>query len=248
MCGILIASNLQLDLSMELMTALEKNRGGNGNGFVIVRKGKVKKGVNLKINDIYRELKRYPRSMFIFHTRMASYGKIMDELCQPFKIPGGYVVHNGTWIDFVIDYLIKEKRIPDYANDSFTLAYLVSRFGPEILREIYGAGVVIYYNSRKRLVYLKNEGSLFYNDQYKCIMSYHYGIISAKEIESGYQVFGFGKEPKYKKENKNDLGYLYYSRRRYDYSIKGFDLEDEIRGNNLDIGFDDNSNQVFPGF
>lgn len=247
MCGILIAKGIDVNVARELMSNLEKTRGGDGNGFVIIdKRKKMKKGIGLKIDEICQELKKHPNSLFIFHTRMASYGKIMGELCQPFKINNGYVVHNGTWPEFIIDYLICNHLIPEYANDSYTLAYLIQQFGPEVLKKIYGVGVVVYYDTRRKLFHVKNEGSsLYYNETYKCLVSYPYEIISAEEVEYGYQVFGLGDKPRCKKENKATVRYYYHSKRCNDYTIEGFACDDGKRGNSMDIGNDGGSNEIF---
>ena len=64
---------------------LEKQMGGHGNGFALMKDGKVtklEKGVNLDVRDIANVFRKTDYDWAIFHTRLASIGTISDSNCQ----------------------------------------------------------------------------------------------------------------------------------------------------------------------
>lgn len=66
---------------------LEKECGGHGNGYFLVKGGKcikLEKGVNLTNRDIYNKVKHMSFDYFVYHTRIASVGNISDKNCHPF--------------------------------------------------------------------------------------------------------------------------------------------------------------------
>lgn len=67
---------------------LEKQLGGHGNGFALMKKGKIikiDKGINLDVRDIANTIKNTDYDWAIFHTRLASVGEKSDKNCHPFK-------------------------------------------------------------------------------------------------------------------------------------------------------------------
>ena len=67
---------------------LEDSMGGHGNGFALLKDGKVirlEKGVNLDIRDIANIIRKTNYDWCLFHTRFASKGIVCDKNCHPFK-------------------------------------------------------------------------------------------------------------------------------------------------------------------
>lgn len=79
---------------------LEKSLGGNGNGYALLRKGKIiefNKGLNLSIKEIIRTIRKKSYDWCIFHTRLATVGILSDENCHPFIRNNNEVIAmNGT--------------------------------------------------------------------------------------------------------------------------------------------------------
>lgn len=78
---------------------LEASYGGHGNGFSLLRDGKViclKKGLNLSVKDIANVIRKTNYDWCIFHTRAASVGSKKDSNCHPFMIGTEVMAMNGT--------------------------------------------------------------------------------------------------------------------------------------------------------
>lgn len=81
-----------------LMAHLEASMGGHGNGVATLRDGhvSVKKGVDFSIGDAYEVVELGKWDWFIFHTRLASVGKVSDKNCHPFRLGSTVLAMNGT--------------------------------------------------------------------------------------------------------------------------------------------------------
>ena len=93
---------------------LEKQMGGHGNGFALMKDGKVtklEKGVNLDVRDIANVFRKTDYDWAIFHTRLASIGTISDSNCHPFMRGETVVAMNGT--ESSVGFLAKTKGITD---------------------------------------------------------------------------------------------------------------------------------------
>lgn len=90
---------------------LENSLGGHGNGYALLRKGKVielNKGINLSVKEITQIIRRKNYDWCIFHTRLASVGILSDENCHPFiKNSREVMAMNGTEnkMDFISEPL-----------------------------------------------------------------------------------------------------------------------------------------------
>ena len=78
---------------------LEKQFGGHGNGFSLMKNGKIiklEKGVKLDVRDIANEMKNTDYDWALFHTRLASVGDKNDRNCHPFRRGTTVLAMNGT--------------------------------------------------------------------------------------------------------------------------------------------------------
>ena len=83
----------------EYLAYLEKQLGGHGNGYVLVKEGKIikfEKGVNLNVKDIAQNIRNTNYDWCIFHTRFASMGTKCDKNCHPFIKDDIVLAMNGT--------------------------------------------------------------------------------------------------------------------------------------------------------
>ena len=107
MCRLLIASNNAIRNYHRayglhnLLSHLERECGGHGNGFTLHKDGKLiraNKGVDLSIPEVARialeEVDRY--DTIVFHTRIASVSGISSENCHPFIHGNDVMAMNGT--------------------------------------------------------------------------------------------------------------------------------------------------------
>ena len=93
---------------------LEKQMGGHGNGFALMKNKKIiklEKGVNLDVRDIANVFRKTDYDWAIFHTRLASIGTISDSNCHPFKRGETVIAMNGT--ESTVNFLAKIKGITD---------------------------------------------------------------------------------------------------------------------------------------
>jgi predicted glutamine amidotransferase len=109
MCRVILASKkavMQYNGRHELLPLLfhlEVECGGHGNGYALLRKGKIikfEKGVDLKNEDIVRVLLNENYDWMIWHTRIASIGEESDANCHPFVANDSALAMNGTEHDF----------------------------------------------------------------------------------------------------------------------------------------------------
>lgn len=87
---------------------LENQMGGHGNGYSLMKKGKIidyNKGVNLDVRDIAEKMINTDYDWAIFHTRFASVGIKSDKNCHPFIRGNTVLAMNGTEpsVSFVSD-------------------------------------------------------------------------------------------------------------------------------------------------
>lgn len=109
MCRVILASkksvmkyNSRHEL-LPLLLHLEVECGGHGNGYALLRKGKIvkfEKGVGLKNEEIARVLLNESYDWVIWHTRIASIGEESDANCHPFVANDSALAMNGTERDF----------------------------------------------------------------------------------------------------------------------------------------------------
>lgn len=69
---------------------LEKTNGGHGNGYALIKDGKiveVEKGLSLDNEYIYNTCRCIDFDYFIYHTRITSQGTTCDNQCHPFVTP-----------------------------------------------------------------------------------------------------------------------------------------------------------------
>lgn len=100
-----------------LFNYLEKRLGGHGNGICFIYKDgsyEINKGVNLTNKEIVEEIiaKMKRIKWIIYHTRLASIGRISDRNCHPFEDNGRVMAMNGT----ERKYTIVDKYLTDTEN------------------------------------------------------------------------------------------------------------------------------------
>lgn len=86
---------------LNLFNYLQATLGGHGNGICIIdndNKFYIEKGVNLTNKTIINIIKDNIDNLkwVIYHTRLASVGKISDANCHPFKLRNKVLCMNGT--------------------------------------------------------------------------------------------------------------------------------------------------------
>ena len=87
---------------------LENQLGGHGNGYSLMKNGKVidyNKGINLDVRDIAKKMQNTDYDWAIFHTRWASVGSKSDKNCHPFRREDTVLAMNGTEpsVSFIAD-------------------------------------------------------------------------------------------------------------------------------------------------
>lgn len=93
---------------------LEKQLGGHGNGYSLLKNNKViklEKGVNLDVRDIAKTLINTDYDWALFHTRFASIGAKCNQNCHPFKRKNIILAMNGT--EHSVSFLSKVTEITD---------------------------------------------------------------------------------------------------------------------------------------
>lgn len=85
---------------LPLMKHLEVQCGGHGNGYALVKNGKIfasNKGVALTNNAIYSAIQTLDWDYLIWHTRIKSSGLVKDDAsCHPFIRDNDCIAMNGT--------------------------------------------------------------------------------------------------------------------------------------------------------
>lgn len=107
MCRLALMNNagirhIESEYGLEnLFNYLERQLGGHGNGVCFIYKDGsyfIRKGVHLTNEEIAEEvlMKLKHIKWIIYHTRLASIGKISDRNCHPFNNNGRVMAMNGT--------------------------------------------------------------------------------------------------------------------------------------------------------
>lgn len=92
MCRVLLADNKFIKTMgfanmLTLLHRLEKECGGDGNGYVLLKNGELigyDKGVKLTNEEIVTQLFMAEPDWFMYHTRIASAGSVSDTNCHPY--------------------------------------------------------------------------------------------------------------------------------------------------------------------
>ncbi len=95
-------------------TYLEKQLGGHGNGFALLKNNrliKFEKGVKLDVRDIARTIKNTDYDWCLFHTRLASVGDKSNRNCHPFIRKNTILAMNGT--ESSVSFLSNAREITD---------------------------------------------------------------------------------------------------------------------------------------
>ena len=117
MCRILLTNR---KVKLEWLEQLERSNGGFGNGVVYLRQNKwiIRKPI---LNEQVTQLKY---RWLCYHTRIPSAGSDGMDMLHPFKTSKGWLVQNGTWMDY--QYwkapLVLEGLIGLNASDTATMA------------------------------------------------------------------------------------------------------------------------------
>lgn len=89
---------------LKLMEHLEKQCGGHGNGFALVKDKQIikyAKGQSLTNEEIYHTIKGVKNwDYVVYHTRIASIGDRSDSNCHPFIDSNNAIAMNGTAYEF----------------------------------------------------------------------------------------------------------------------------------------------------
>lgn len=84
---------------LTLMNHLEKECGGHGNGYALVRRNKIiesRKGQKLTNEQIYTRITAMSWDYLVYHTRINSLGGMGDANCHPFVQDNDCMAMNGT--------------------------------------------------------------------------------------------------------------------------------------------------------
>lgn len=130
---------------VQILLALEKSKGGHGNGFYYFGGDHIYKSAKMPINKMIK--KGAWKQGFLFHTRLATHGNHTRRNTHPFRLDGGEVViHNGIWSDYkyalpfcnpksetdseVLGYWIRQneykRMIPDYGSNAILMRIVVN--------------------------------------------------------------------------------------------------------------------------
>jgi hypothetical protein len=119
---------------------------------------RVRKGINL---DVYEcaDWVMSSKKPALFHTRRASIGGLSTSLCHPFKCHGGYLVHNGHWLEGAA---IADQR-QSLTSDTQIMAEFVEDLGfEEAMRKLDPAGVWLWMDAKDgSLQIFKRGGTLW---------------------------------------------------------------------------------------
>lgn len=105
MCRVIIANYKDFKLydkaygSLKLFHHLEAECGGHGNGYALVKGGKIietRKGMHLDNEEIYSRISNCGWDFLVWHTRIASVGSRSDANCHPFVAGNDCLAMNGT--------------------------------------------------------------------------------------------------------------------------------------------------------
>ncbi len=154
---------------------LEASMGGQGNGIALLggEQPELIKGVQVTTGTLAKKAVEHA-GPFMFHTRIASIGGVVDSLCQPFKIglkKPAVVAHNGHWgwWEKGLELLLmrgKMQFVPLHLSDSLIGAMLAKHYGPGALRSYVKSGVWLYAQgegAKLQVMAVVNDGSFCVN-------------------------------------------------------------------------------------
>lgn len=130
-----------------LLEYLDDAAGGHGLGVGTWRDDKafIAKSDKMTPKEAFKAMEGRSDVGWLFHTRLASIGAKVPDLCQPFNHKDYMVTHNGHWSDWKEPYwallLTKKITMRDLMNDSRTMAVMVGEVGPLVTWE--GSGVFL---------------------------------------------------------------------------------------------------------
>ena len=105
MCRVIVTNHKDFNLYnkkygvLRLFNHLEKECGGQGNGYALIKDGKIiesRKGVRLTNEEIYKRIYRMNWDWLIYHTRICSMGGKADTDCHPYVLDNDCLAMNGT--------------------------------------------------------------------------------------------------------------------------------------------------------
>ncbi|MDP9439587.1 MAG: hypothetical protein M3P49_12745 [Actinomycetota bacterium] len=135
------------------LSDLEKSCGGDGNGYYNAATGELQKGVNLSPAEIAFDA-HGAEGLQLFHTRFATAGGVVDDLCHPFDAGEYVLMHNGGWFDW------NWYAFGDEESDTAVVASLVRDYGPGILldKEMKDTGVYVLLEKETGYAYVIHTG------------------------------------------------------------------------------------------
>ena len=203
---------------VSLLNHLEKEKGGDGNGFSWVdnaNKFQIVKGLKVKNNFIN---KIQPKSeMVLYHTRMVSAGDKDDANCHPFYTMDEdkpfVLCHNGTWSTYSeykkILLMLSQIGVEDYKewSDTRLMAWLIENQGIDRLY-LPSSGVWVQYFGDHAIVHVKSGdfcgykigkkwiyASEFPEEEYKEVWEFAANSIVQITADDGFKVL-YGDKPK----------------------------------------------------
>lgn len=202
---------------VSLLNHLEKEKGGDGNGFSWVdnaNKYQIVKGLKVKNNFIN---KIQPNSeMVLYHTRLVSAGEKDDANCHPFYTSDGdkpfTMCHNGTWTTHSeykkILLMLSKISVIDYKDwsDTRLMAWLIENQGIDRLN-LPSSGVWVQYFGDHAVVHVKSGdfcaykigkkwiyASEFPEDDYKEVWEFQSDSVVKITADGGFKVL-WGEKP-----------------------------------------------------
>ena len=144
---------------------LEKQLGGHGNGFALMKNKKIiklEKGVNLDVRDIANVFRKTNYDWAVFHTRLASVGTISDNNCHPFIRKNTVIAMNGT--ERTVQFLAKVKEITDTeaileTMDKYNLGLAALKNFNSIFVGFYNRNPFVVADNTRNIKILKNNTS-----------------------------------------------------------------------------------------
>lgn len=138
---------------------LETLGGGDGNGIYLFNDGTLVKSHTCMPTWIDID------GSFLFHTRIATHGKISEYNCQPFVGDNYILVHNGSFTAIepyarLLGFIWSDKKY----SDSYMAHYIIEKVG---ILNFYNAlkdkyyGVILVYDKKTKIMYLLKTGGQF---------------------------------------------------------------------------------------
>lgn len=207
----------QVDLNTFFST-LERVAGGDGNGICLLDEDKMYKSL-AKMGSFWLFDYDDIDKRFIYHTRMATTGKVKTYNCQPLTNDKYIIAHNGVFsLHSTLKYYL---GLNEKYSDSHTILRLITEHG--VLNFYRGFlsrsyGVVLVYDRESEITYLLKTSGVFEAGKFKS-GSYIYGssninfwkIEKVDELNDGMYIL---RKDGYKMihQPKEDSTYNYYRR------------------------------------